>query len=221
MPPEPTPHRAAARALLLLSSLLLGVAAGACTPQGDPALAGTFRENFEHAELPAPLWNNTGGNWRVQGGALHVQGARNHPLWLRRRLPHDVRVEFDATSHSPDGDLKVEIFGDGSSAAVEASYTATSYVIIFGGWRNTLDVIARMDEHAANRVERPSRRVVPNRKYHFKIERRGSRIAAWVDGELLGEMNDPEPLVGRGHDHFAFNDWDAPVDFDNLVITPL
>lgn len=192
----------------------------ACVPQGDPAIAGTFRDDFQRAEL-GPLWNNTGAAWRIVDGRLTVQGARNHPLWLRQRLPRDVRVEFDARSDSPDGDLKVEIFGDGVSAAQQASYDATSYVVIFGGWRNSLDVLARMDEHGRDRVERPSRRVVPGRVYHFKIERRGQRIAAFVDGTLLVEMNDPEPLEGRGHDHLGFNDWDAPVSFDNLVITPL
>lgn len=205
-----------------LSAILVSaVWLSACTPQGDPASAGApFRDDFSRAEL-GPLWNNTGAAWRIVEGRLMVQGARNHPLWLRRRLPRDVRIEFDARSDSPDGDLKVEVFGDGVSSAREASYTATSYVVIFGGWRNSLDVLARMDEHGADRVARPSRRVVPGRVYHFKIERRGSRIQAFVDGSLLVEMNDPNPLEGRGHDHLGFNDWDAPVSFDNLVITPL
>jgi hypothetical protein len=34
-------------------------------------------------------------------------------------------------------------------------------------------------------------------------------------------MDDPNPLEGRGHDHFAFNDWEANLSFDNLRITPL
>ena len=32
---------------------------------------------------------------------------------------------------------------------------------------------------------------------------------------------DPEPLRGEGHEYFAFNDWETPVCFDNLVIHPL
>jgi hypothetical protein len=35
------------------------------------------------------------------------------------------------------------------------------------------------------------------------------------------EWDDPDPLAGPGHEYFAFNDWDALVHFDNLVITPL
>ena len=103
----------------------------------------------------------------------------------------------------------------------EDSYTATSYVVIFGGWRNTLDVLARMDEHATDRVAHPSRRVVPGQTYHFKIERRGAKLTVFVDGSLLLQLDDPAPLEGRGHDHFGFNDWDAPVCFDNLKIMPL
>jgi hypothetical protein len=34
-------------------------------------------------------------------------------------------------------------------------------------------------------------------------------------------MNDDAPLRGAGHDHFAFNNWEAPVFFDNLRITAL
>jgi hypothetical protein len=34
-------------------------------------------------------------------------------------------------------------------------------------------------------------------------------------------MEDPAPLTGPGHDHFAFNGWDAPVCFDRLTVTPL
>lgn len=192
-----------------------------CTPQGDPVISGApFTDDFSRPDL-GPAWSNTGGGWRIVDGALQIEGARNHPLWLRRRLPHDVRIEFTAKSDSPEGDLKVELFGDGVSHAVEASYTATSYVVIFGGWNNRLDVLARLDEHGRDRVERPTRRVVPGRTYHFLIERRGSHVVAKVDGEVLVEMDDPEPLSGRGHDHFGFNNWAAKVTFDDLRITPL
>jgi len=196
-------------------------AVSSCTPQGDPVILGApFTDSFERADL-GQTWTTTGGNWRIVDGKLHVQGARNHPLWLRRRLPRDVRIEFTARSDSPAGDIKVEIYGDGVSAATTDSYTATSYVIIFGGWNNSLDVLARMDEHADDRVARPSRRVETGRTYHFLIERRGGHIVAKVDGRVLVEMHDREPLTGRGHDHFGFNDWDAALTFDDLRITAL
>lgn len=207
-----------------MKRLLLGVlwtSLFACTPQGDPGIgADGFRDEFDRAQL-GDHWHNTGGPWQIRDGALHVRGARNRPLWLRRTLPRDVRVEFDVTSDSPEGDIKVEVFGDGSSRATSESYTATSYVVIFGGWGNSTNVIARMDEHGADRAVGPRRPVEPGRTYHLVIERQGDTIRAEVDGELLAEMEDPEPLEGRGHDHFAFNNWQSDLIFDNLEITPL
>ncbi len=210
------------RALLLVIPVVvvLGVVA-ACVQQGDPALpASGFRDNFDGPELSS-AWRNTGGPYDIREGQLHVQGARNKPLWLARRLPRDVRIEFDVTSRSEAGDIKVEVFGDGHSRAESVSYTATSYVVIFGGWNNSLNVIARMDEHAPDRAVGPRRPVEMGRKYHIKIERRGALITAWADGVELAHMNDSQPLEGRGHDHFGINNWESDLLFDNLQIHAL
>jgi hypothetical protein len=204
-----------------LAASFCALACFGCTPLGDPGIGPEgFRDGFDREEL-GDDWNNTGANWRIEDGALSIRGARNRPLWLRRVLPRDVRIEFDVRSESPDGDIKVEVFGDGESRATTESYTATSYVVIFGGWGNSLNVLARMNEHGDDRVEGPRRPVEPGRRYHMRIERSGNRIAAWVDDELLVEMTDDDPLEGRGHDHFGFNDWNAQIYFDDLVITPL
>ena len=199
----------------------MATCASACTPQGDPKLApGGFTDTFERSEVGS-AWNNTGGPYRIISGSLHVRGARNHPLWLRRRLPHNVRIEFDVRSDTQDGDIKVEIFGDGVSKAESNSYTATSYVVIFGGWNNRLNVLARMNEHGTDRVVGPTYPVVPGKTYHMKIERRDDTIEAWVDEQQLWKMKDPYPLTGRGHDHFAFNNWESDLYFDNLKVEPL
>lgn len=203
-------------------ALLLATAVpfAACVPRGDPAIDGQFVDDFDRNEL-GPLWRNTGGPYAIVDGQLKVSGARNKPLWLRRTLPRDVRIEFDVRSESPEGDIKVEVYGDGTSKATKASYTATSYVVIFGGWSNTLNVIARLDEHANDRAVGPPRKVQPGHTYRMKIERKGDTITSWADGELLAKLKDANPLWGAGHDHFAINNWNAELWFDNLKITPL
>ncbi len=197
----------------------------------DRPLSEVFRDFFARSTL-GPDYNATGSAWRIQDGRVCAARARNHPLWLRRRIPINARIEFDATSLSPDGDLKVEAWGDGISAATGASYdNATSYVFIYGGWKNRLHVLARLDEHGSDRKARtvdPSdqllqaRPVRAHHAYHFKIERDDGRSVRWfVDDIEIHTFTDPRPLTGAGHDHFAFNDWDSPVCFDNLVIAPL
>ena len=199
---------------------LLGMMVG-CTPQGDPAVGPSgFRDDFERDQL-GELWHNTGGPYQLRDGELRVRGARNKPLWLRRTLPRDVRVEVDVRSESPEGDIKLEVFGDGVSRAETESYTATSYVVIFGGWNNSTNLIARLDEHGEDRAVGVRRRVEPSKTYRLRIERKGESIAYYIDDERMAELVDSEPLSGRGHDHFAFNNWQSDVYFDNLVISPL
>jgi hypothetical protein len=191
-----------------------------CTPQGDPGIGSGFFDDFERVRL-GDAYKKTGGNWRIEEGELHVKGAKNHPLWLLRTLPWDVEVEFDVRSETPDGDIKVEIFGDGASHAKSDRYEASSYVVIFGGWNNSKNVLARMDEHGADRVVGPPKRVEPGRTYHFRITRVGGTLKVLVDDELLLEMHDREPLGGRGHEHFGFNNWQSDLWFDNLEVTPM
>lgn len=201
---------------------MLGVVAAiGCMPTGDPALAaGGLRDGF-HGQRLAPHWHATGKAFRVDKGKLHVERARNHPLWLARRLPDDVRISFEACSTTAEGDIKVELFGDGRSAAKRAHYVASGYVLIFGGWGNRRNVIARLDEHGGDRIEGPRRPVKPGHVYRMTVERRGSTLRWLADGKELVRMVDPQPLRGKGHDHFAFNNWNAPTWFDELVVTPL
>ncbi len=200
-------------------------------PEKDPILTESFTDTFERAGL-GPDWRVTRAVWSIRGGQLCGQNARNHPVWLRRKLPVNARIEFDALSRSADGDIKAEFWGDGKGAATGVSYNnASSYLTIFGGWKNTFHVLARIDEHAKNRNElkiQPdgadlrARRVEPNVVYHFKVERADGKTIRWyVDDIEIHSLADPKPLGGPGHDHFAFNDWQVPVCFDNLVITPL
>ncbi len=197
----------------------------------DPALGEEFRDDFERPTL-GPNWRITTGRWRIDAGKVCASGARNHPVWLKRRLPVNASIEFDATSASPDGDIKAEFWGDGRSGATSVSYTnATSYLTIFGGWKNHYHVLARVDEHAKDRqeltldpnaAEAKRKPVEPNRPYHFRVERRDGRTVQWfVDGEPILAYPDTEPLVGAGHEHFGFNNWEVPVCFDNLTIKAL
>ena len=115
-----------------------------------------------------------------------MKGAHNHGVWLSRTLPTNVRIEFDAASDSP----RRRHQGRDSSATARAphrdqSYNdATSYLTIFGGWKNNFHVLARMNEHACDRPEikitpgsddERARPVNPGQVYHFKVERADGR----------------------------------------------
>lgn len=177
-----------------------------------------FSDDFEDGQL-GPDWvegkgENGPGSWRIKDGMVEGVDIHNDPLWLEQELPDKVRVEFDIVALSPVGDLKVEVFGDGLNHE-------SGYILIFGGWKNSLDVIARLDEHGKDRKARKTQGVMPGHVYHWAIERTGSTLNWYVDGEHFMSYEDSQPLTGEGHRHFAFNIWSAPVHYDNVRVYDL
>ena len=197
--------------------------AASAPPPPEPA-PGPFSDDFKRSQL-GPDWLPTDpAVVRLQDGALVVQGAHNHPLWLRRPIPDDAIIEFDAWTDSPDGDMKVEVWGDGRSfqqGPLGAAYEATGYVLVMGGWRNTLSAIARRHEHADDRVVRSEPRVEPGRHYHWTIRRQGGTLSWSVDGKPFLTLEDRQPLRGPGQRSFGFSGWETRVSFANLTVRPL
>jgi Farnesoic acid 0-methyl transferase len=131
-------------------------------------------------------------------------------------------IELDAVSRSPAGDIKIELYGDGESFDPDkGGYVSTGYVLIFGGWQNSLSVICRNNEHDEGRkAERRDVRVEPGKAYHFTVTRRGGALDWKIDGRPFLAWTDAEPLAGSGHEYLAVNDWESDVSFDNLAIRP-
>jgi hypothetical protein len=169
-----------------------------------------FTDDFERKEL-GPNYESEGGAWAIKEGRVHISGAHNEGLWLSRQVPRDARIEFDAIAHSADGDIKCEVF------AKEPRHQA-GYVLIFGGWKNRLNVIARLDEHGDDRREVDKPKAVMGKVHKMVITRKGGRLRHYVDGLEVISFDDAEPLSGR---FFGFNDWEAPVSFDNLRVYKL
>lgn len=208
------------------TALLTAFVAGAvgCS---DKAITSDFRDDFNRKEL-GPQYRDTIGRWVVYGGRLRVAKAYNHPLWLKRRLPRNVVIELDTTAYTKDGDIKVELYGDGHSFVDHrGAYKSTGYVLCLGAWKNTKSFIARQLEHPPKGREREFMavrtdfRVKVGRTYHWRIVRQGQEIKWDIDGQPFLSFVDRRPLSGKGHDHFGFNNWESEVAFDNLVIRPL
>jgi hypothetical protein len=208
--------RASMFGILALSALSALSSLSACSIERRPP-GGPFADDFERASL-GDAWKVTGGSYRIVNGELVIDHAYNHPLWLSKAIPRDAVIELDAWSNSDAGDIKIEIWGDGKSYATTTSYTATSYVFIFGGWHNQLSAIARMNEHGDDRKTRGDLKVERGRKYHFRFARKDGHLDWQVDGKPFLQFDDPKPLDGPDHAYLGFNDWEAELHFDNLKI---
>lgn len=212
----------ASRRVALLGAAVALLVLGACerrsgSSDSDEGLTGgrlVFSDDFERAEL-GEQWRADSDVWRIEEGAVAVQGARNAPLWLDVELPEQVRLELDATASHDDGDLKFEIFANGRDHE-------SGYVLIFGGWSNQVTCIARLDEHGEDRLDaRRHNRVVPGTTYRLAAVRTDDRLRWYIDGELVLTFDDVDPLRGPEHAHFALNNWMVPVRYDNIEIYDL
>ncbi len=206
--------------------LAVAVVTGAsCRVKDPPPITEPFADLFERDSVGANWFDTSEGQgFRLTGGALSAKGAHNHPLWLRRALPRDVRIEFTAWSNSPAGDIKVELFGDGRSFDPDqGAYQSTGYVVVFGGWSNSKSIIARQDEHGDDVVSRTVPKVKVGQRYRWIIERKGGTLTWFIDDEKTPflEYVDDQPLDGDGHAYFAIDNWETDTWFDDLRITPL
>ena len=168
-----------------------------------------FSDDFERPELGAD-WLARSGRWKIRDGRLNISNDRNEGAWLNQPLPDRVRVEFDAIANSDEGDLKFEIF------ATEQRHQ-TGYIVILGGWRNSVSIIARLNEHGEDRLEADAR-AVRGTVHRIAAVRTDNSLRWYVDGNLVLKFDDEEPIRGS---YFAFNDWAADVSFDNLRIYKL
>jgi hypothetical protein len=209
---------------VVLCAVLAGAAVlGGCKVNDPPPIESKWTDDFGRAEL-GDDYRPTVDSYQLVNGTLGTRGAFNHPLWLRKKLPADAVIELDCWSTTPDGDIKVELWGDGTSHARDkGAYTSSGYVVIMGGWNNSKSMIARGNEHGKDLVERAQPKVLPGQRYHWKITRRGGRIEWYVDNmtEPFLALDDPAPLSGAGHEFFGFNNWQSDSWFDNLAIAPL
>jgi hypothetical protein len=214
-------NRALGVALCSLAGPFLFLLGTGCRERPPALSTPLYRDSFDRADIGAD-WRVTAspGVYRIADGELAVRGAHNHPAWLVRELPRDAVIEVDVRSLSPDGDIKVEAWGDGKSYATELEYTSSGYVFIHGGWKNRISALCRLEEHGQDRQARQDLPVVPGKKYHYLIARKGRNVRWFIDGELALQIDDPAPLEGPSHSYFGFDDWETDLRFDNLTIRP-
>jgi len=195
----------------ILSAIFCGLCLlSACKRQAKTTASLPFEDNFDRESL-GPNWFPSGGDWKLRDGYVYTTFSNNMPLFLNVDLPADVVVEVDIYSELRIVDSKIELMTDGRTHQ-------SGYVFIFGGWENKMSVIARLDEHGADRKVKKPTGVKGMTTYRWRIEKKGSALKWFIDGELYMSYRDRKPLDGPGHNRLGFGNWHNQIRFDNLKI---
>lgn len=187
-----------------------------------------FSDDFERDQL-GDKWTSGIKKWRLKNGTVHNAGADNKGLWLLEKLPTgDVRIEFDVLSRkfvtrNREGKEKTQFSGDlKCEAFAKEPEHQKGYVFIFGGWNNSINRIARLEEHGngpgAWVVDGPSHPVKADHNYRMKVVRMGDTVGYYADDKYLVHATDGSFINGR---YFGFNNWRSQLTFDNVAIYKL
>lgn len=182
-----------------------------------------FFDDFERAEL-GQAWvgerlatEPNPPEWRIEGGWVRTNNTRNQGMYAKA-LPTegDVRIEFLAASDPPargnfEGDLKIEAFN--TEPAHEKGYS-----FINGGWKNSLDTIAKLGEHSADERRKAARPLEPGRQYRYAIVATRDALHFFRDGELLYTFEDKALVRGPW---IGLNNWMANARFDEVAVFKL
>jgi len=215
------------RALLFLLAVAGGAAAATRIPatqtrSDEPRWVETeiARESFSDES-----WRR---RWKVEGEAeLTARGGRLHvatsqaTLWWHEPLPADVAIEMTAGADGPAAHNAANLnlivhareldggpYRAGRSARYEEYHAIPNYIAtLTGGFQEGWSRLRRNPGFTILSESKSTRSEV-GRAYRIRVAIAGGRIRYWLDGTLIHDARDPQPLAGG---HFALRTWRSHV----------
>ncbi len=171
---------------------------------------------YSFKEAPVD-WLPASGEWQVTNRwqcdprwsfFSGVQRGGAACLWNKYRHGDNVTIEFFVGPkmdrergkwYEYAADFNAVICADGSDIA-------SGYSFLFGGWDDRGSQIVRQHEILAEnrRIVIPRQSSTHRRWFHVKLRKRGAQLTSWVDGALVGSVQDEAPLAG---DRFGLWTW--------------
>lgn len=184
--------------------------------------ASDCKVNLDEVSLSSPnvyqyTFNQAPADWRTFGGVWEVTNrwecdprwsffsgsSRTNELavlWNKRLFPGDTTVEFYVGPKMDQARGKAyEYVADFNCTLNADGRDLTSgYSFLVGGFNDSKSGIYRNNVP----VGKPSSTVIPrssdiHRKwFHIRAQNKGGKVSLWLDGKLLCEYQDPDPLKG-------------------------
>ncbi|HRU04242.1 MAG TPA: hypothetical protein P5137_00545 [Candidatus Brocadiia bacterium] len=174
-------------------------------PVKDWSLA--FEDRFDRQDLGD--WDVVSGDWLVEKGRLVCRGEGGTGIiYLNKRFPWPQRVECVVQSGAPTPcDLSPILQSDASDINPWYQTVIPGYMFQFGANRNKTNQLRRNMQRLWENKLRTSRKdilIVPGKAHELIAEFDGKAARLTVDGQVVLELEEKEPLMGPGHDMVGF-----------------
>lgn len=199
-----------------------------------PARLQTEAESWSETEIAREAFGaNWQDRWILEGSAdLSVRDGRLHvaspeaTLWRRDPLPADIAIELTAGVDGPADDnaanlnlifhareLDGEPYRFGRSAKYEEYHSLPNYIATLTGGFQPGWARLRRNPGFTILSENTSIRSEAGRTYRIRLLVAGGRLRYWLDGKLVHDVVDPQPLKGG---RFALRTWRSQVWWSDI-----
>ncbi len=165
-------------------------------------------------------WEVFSGHWQVEGEWLTGRHRENSPgmVLLSRGFPGDVLVEFEARTLSP-STHDINFMWNGSWDMTR-NERGVAYVAGLQGWWDGKVGIEKSPEYKLN-VGTPLFDFKPGQTYLIQGGSIGGHCFIAVDGRLLLEVTDPDPIDSQRYDRIGFEAYCSQIQIRNVRIRQL
>lgn len=163
-----------------------------------------FEDRFQDADFER-RWEIVGGSAQWCPGELRLHGGRPQLAILRLSVPGDVRLEFDCRQ---DGDLLSDLncFIGAPPDEDRAELASDAYAFALGTDGNRRSGIYRQGKPL---FEETGPALVVGQRCQVRAERVGPRLTFTVNGRVICDLTDPEPLPGEERGVLGLAGWMA------------
>lgn len=161
-----------------------------------------------------------GGEWHVDGDWLTGKNPHNAPGMVTSRQNYfgDVMLDFEARTVLP-STHDIDWMWNGSWDET-TNTRATAYIFGLQGWWEGKVGFERSPEYKLNAAT-PLFPFEPGRIYHIQSGSIAGHAFVFVDGKLVLEVMDPDPIDNARHGLIGFEAYASMIQVRNLVVRRL
>ncbi|NLY43756.1 MAG: hypothetical protein GX066_07280 [Clostridiaceae bacterium] len=162
-------------------------------------------------------WDIHHSEWWVEDGWLTGKNPGNHPgmVILKQDFPGNVLVEFEARTVLP-STRDINFMWNGSWDDVK-DQRGMAYVAGLQGWWGGKVGIEKSPEYKLNATT-PLFDFQPGKIYHIQGGSVEGHCFVFVDGKLLLEVTDPDPIDSQKHTKVGFEAYCSFIQVRNIRI---